>query len=81
MTNISPEVKKEIIEKVKNGEKVNDLASKYGISNRTIYAWLKRSVDSSISLAEFNRLEKENHDLKAIAGALMFQLEKLKKKK
>ena len=30
MTNISPEVKKEIIEKVKNGEKVNDLASKYG---------------------------------------------------
>ena len=81
MTNINPEVKKEIIEKVKNGEKVNDLASKYGISNRTIYAWLKRSVDSSISLAEFNRLKKENHDLKAIAGALMFQLEKLKKKK
>jgi len=81
MTNINPEVKKEIIEKVKNGEKVNDLASKYGISNRTIYAWLKRSVDSSISLAEFNRLKKENHDLKAIVGALMFQLEKLKKKK
>jgi len=81
MTNINPEVKKEIIEKVKNGEKVNDLASKYGISNRTIYAWLKRSVDSSISLSEFNRLKKETHDLKAIVGALMFQLEKLKKKK
>lgn len=80
MPTINSEVKKEIIEKVKAGEKVNDLASKYGVSNRTIYAWLKRSV-SSISLAEFNHLKKENQDLKAIVGALMFQLEKLKKKK
>ena len=80
MPTTNSEVKKEIIEKVKAGEKVNDLASKYGVSNRTIYAWLKRSV-SSISLAEFNHLKKENQDLKAIVGALMFQLEKLKKKK
>lgn len=81
MPTINNEVKKEITEKVKAGEKVNDLASQYGVSNRTIYAWLKRSVNSSISLAEFNHLKKENQDLKAIVGALMFQLEKLKKKK
>jgi transposase-like protein len=81
MTTINSEVKKEIIDKVKAGEKVADLASKYGISNRTIYAWLKWSVNSNISLAEFNHLKKENQDLKAIVGALMFQLEKLKKKK
>jgi len=31
-------------------------------------------------LAEFNHLKKENQDLKAIVGALMFQLEKLKKR-
>ncbi len=81
MPSINNEVKKEIIDKVKAGEKVNDLASKYGVSNRTIYAWLRRSVSSAISLAEFNHLKKENQDLKAIVGALMFQLEKLKKKK
>jgi len=81
MPTINNEIKKEIIEKVKSGEKVIDLASKYGVSNRTIYAWLKRSVNSNISLAEFNHLKKENQDLKAIVGALMFQLEKLKKKK
>lgn len=81
MTTINSEVKKEIIDKVKTGEKVTDLATKYGISNRTIYAWLKWSVNSNISLAEFNHLKKENQDLKAIVGALMFQLEKLKKKK
>lgn len=81
MPTINNEIKKEIIDKVKSGEKVNDLASKYGISNRTIYAWLKRTVNSAISLAEFNHLKKENQDLKAIVGSLMFQLEKLKKKK
>jgi len=81
MSTINNEVKKEIIDKVKKGEKVNDLASQYGVSNRTIYAWLKRTVGSAISLAEFNHLKKENQDLKAIVGALMFQLEKLKKKK
>lgn len=81
MPTINNEIKKEIIDKVKAGEKVNDLASKYGVSNRTIYAWLKRTVSSAISLAEFNHLKKENQDLKAIVGALMFQLEKLKKKK
>lgn len=81
MPTINNEIKKEIIDKVKSGEKVNDLASKYGISNRTIYAWLKSTVNSAISLAEFNHLKKENQDLKAIVGSLMFQLEKLKKKK
>jgi len=38
MPAINNEVKKEIIDKVKSGEKVNDLASQYGVSNRTIYA-------------------------------------------
>lgn len=81
MPNIAHEVKQEILEKVKSGEKVADLSKRYGVNNRTIYAWLKRTVTGNVSLIEFNRLKKENLELKAIAGALVFQLERLKKKK
>jgi len=81
MPNIALEVKQEILGKVKAGEKVADLSSKYGISDRTIYAWLRKTTTSNVSLIEFNRLKKENQELKAIAGALIFQLEKLKKKR
>jgi len=81
MTTINCEIKKEIIDKVKAGEKVADLASKYGVSDRTIYAWLKRGITNNINLMEFNHLKKENQELKAIVGSLMFQLEKLKKKR
>jgi len=81
MPNIALEVKQEILGKVKAGEKVADLSSKYGISDRTIYAWLRKTTTSNVSLIEFSRLKKENQELKAIAGALIFQLEKLKKKR
>lgn len=78
---IAKEVKEEILSKVKSGEKVSELSKKYGVCDRTIYAWLHRTTTSLVSLVEYNRLKKENQELKAIAGALMFQLEKLKKKK
>jgi len=81
MPNIALEVKQEILGKVRAGEKVADLSSKYGISDRTIYAWLRKTTTSNVSLIEFSRLKKENQELKAIAGALIFQLEKLKKKR
>ena len=81
MPNIALEVKQEILGKVKSGERVADLSQKYGISDRTIYAWLRKTTTSNVSLIEFSRLKKENQELKAIAGALIFQLEKLKKKR
>lgn len=81
MTTISKEVKEEILSKVKTGEKVSELSRQYGVCDRTIYAWLHRTVTSLVSVMEYNRLKKENQELKAIAGALMFQLEKLKKKR
>ena len=36
------EIKQEILEKIKLGEKVLDLAKQYGISDKTIYYWLRR---------------------------------------
>ncbi len=77
---IPKEVKEEILNKVKNGESVTALASSYGISDKTIYGWLRKKALNSVSLVQYNRLKKENDDLKQIVGILTFELEKLKKK-
>lgn len=41
---ISVEVKQEILAKVKLGEKVTALAVQYGVSDKTIYYWLRGEV-------------------------------------
>jgi len=80
MAGISKEVKAEIIAKVKAGEKVAELAKHYGVSDRTIYAWLKQKVEGTVSLLEHHKLKKENAWLKEIIGVLTLELEKSKKK-
>lgn len=81
MTAIAKEVKEEILDKVKKGEKVVQLAEQYGVSDRTIYAWLRGKALSNVSLLEHNKLKRENQLLKEIIGALTIEVEKLKKKK
>ncbi|MBU1085840.1 MAG: transposase [Candidatus Beckwithbacteria bacterium] len=80
MAVIANEVKKEIVEKVKQGEPVATLATQYGVSDRSIYAWLKRKASGNISVLEHNKLKRENTLLKEIIGALTIELEKTKKK-
>lgn len=78
---IAREVKDEILGKIKSGGKVADISAKYGVSDRTIYLWLRKGVEGDISVSKYRRLSRENHELKAIIGALIVQLEKLKKKR
>ena len=81
MANIASEVKSEILDKVKKGEPVRSLAEKYGISDRTIYAWLRWQVaGDKVSVLEFGKLKKENLILKEIVGALTIEVERLKKR-
>jgi len=80
MGNIAGEVKEEILGKVRSGEVVRDLASQYGINYRTIYAWLRRKAEGTVSILEHNRLRKENKMLKEIVGVLTMELEKTKKR-
>ena len=80
MVAISKEVKEEVIVKVKDGISVAQLAKDYGISDRTIYTWLKKKAINNISVLEYNRLKKENRELKEIVGILTLEVEKLKKK-
>lgn len=81
MPGIAKEIKEEVVDKVKSGEPVTSLASRYGISNRTIYTWLRKKAEGSVSVLEFNKLKRENQQLKEIVGVLTLELEKTKKKK
>ena len=80
MAGIAHEVKAEILVKVKAGEKVADLSRQYGISEQSIYSWLKQTVTGMVSVLEHNKLKKENDQLKQIIGVLTLELEKTKKK-
>ena len=80
MAGIPQDVKAEIILKVKSGEKVSELSKQYGVSDVTIYSWLKQKVEGSVSLLEHTKLKKENDQLKQIIGVLTLELEKSKKK-
>jgi len=81
MAGISGEVKAEILAKVKAGQKVSELSKQYGVSDKTIYNWLRGQVTEQVSYREYKRVMKENEDLKNILGVLTLELEKTKKKK
>jgi len=66
-------------DKIKNGEKVVELASQYGISPKTIYGWLRNQVNPQVSIAQLNRLKRENEELKRIIGLITLELERGKK--
>jgi transposase-like protein len=81
MAGISGEVKLEILAKVKAGQKVVELSKQYGVSDKTIYHWLRGQVTEQITWREHKRVLKENEDLKKILGVVTLELEKSKKKK
>lgn len=73
------ETKSEILGKVKNGTPVSEAASQYAVSTKTIYAWLSSETRPEISVLEYNRLKKENEELKRIIGIVTLELERGKK--
>lgn len=77
---IAPEVKAEVLSKIKAGESVASLSEKYGVSVKTIYGWLRWETSNKVSWVEYSRLKKENQTLKEIVGVLTLELQKSKKK-
>ena len=57
---------------------VPDTARQYAISDKTIYGWIANQTKPEISLLEFNRLKKENEELKRIIGIVTLELEREK---
>lgn len=77
---IPKEVKKEILEKVKEGRSVSEVSKQYGVSPKTIYRWLQKQVKpGTVSILKYNRLKRENEELKRIIGMMVFELERGKK--
>ena len=72
---IPKEIKTEILAKVKGGEKVVDLANQFGVSDKSIYTWLHQETgDQVVSIVQYNRLKRENEELKKLIGELSLRL-------
>ena len=78
---IAKEIKEEILKKIKEGQKAPSLASQYGISAKTIYTWIAKTVTPQISFSEHQRLKRENEELKRIIGMMALDLQQEKKRK
>lgn len=78
---ISKEIKNQILKRVKEeGISVPQAAQDHGISTKTIYAWLRHGVTKQVSWLAYNKLKKENEDLKTLIGEITIELSKSKKK-
>jgi transposase len=66
---IPKEIREEVVAKARAGEKVAQLAQMYGISTKTIYGWLtKNSGEENVSIVKYNKLKRENEELKRLVG-------------
>jgi len=72
---IPKEIRDEILAKARSGEKVVALADQYGISTNTIYGWLsKDSGEEVISVLKYNKLKRENQELKRLLGEVTLEM-------
>jgi len=72
---IPKKLREEILAKVRLGEKVKAVAEQYGISDRTIYGWLhKQTGEDVVSVLKYNKLKKENQELKRLIGELTLDM-------
>lgn len=79
---IDPEIKTKILDFIKDGSvRVRDAAETYGVSAKTIYAWLSHTAaPGQKNSTEVIRLRRENKALLELVGTLTAELQKSKKK-
>lgn len=77
---ISIETKNEVLKRAKEGISVADLSKQYGISTKTIYAWLSAGANGGVSQLEIAKLRRENAELCKLIGMITMENSRLKKK-
>lgn len=78
----APEVKEQIINRIKNeGVTVEQVAKDHGISTATIYGWISKKVEGQPTLSEILRLKKENAQLLMLLGEITLKLSESQKKR
>lgn len=77
---VAKPIKEEIVRKVQAGERVADQSEQYGVSTKTIYAWLRQdSGKGVVSVLDYNKLKRENEELKRLIGELTLDMHLQKK--
>jgi transposase-like protein len=70
------EVKEEVLRKIREGQRVSEVARSYGINEMTIRSWLERDTGMTAAEAlEISRLKRENESLLKIIGQLTYRAE------
>jgi transposase-like protein len=79
---IAPEVKEQIINRIKNdGISVVQASKEHGVSDGTIYGWIAKKVEGQPTLAENIKLKRENEILLKLVGEITLKLSETQKKK
>ena len=79
---ISPDLKAQILQRIKEGLSVAQAAKDHGIHESTIYNWLSANASpGSPTLREMNALRKENAFLKSLIGDITVELSRSQKKR
>jgi transposase-like protein len=79
---IAPEVKEQIINRIKNeGVSVAQASKDHGVSDGTIYAWIGAKAQGTPSVLEVAKLRRENEELLKLVGLMTLKLSESQKKK
>jgi transposase len=72
---ISQEIKKETLNRIKNeGVSVAQATTDIGVSTTAIYQWLGATARGSVSVLAYNKVKKENDELKRLIGELTIRM-------
>ncbi len=78
---IAPEVKEQIINRIKNdGVPVSEAAKEHGVSEGTIYGWISKKIENQPSISDILKLKRENLALKELVGEITLKLSETQKK-
>jgi transposase-like protein len=79
---IAPEVKAQIISRIKNdGVSVAQAAKDAGVSDASVYTWLGKKVEGNPTALEVAKLRRENNMLLQLVGEITLKLSESQKKK
>ena len=77
---IDHSAKQQTLADIKNGLKVSEASAKHGVTETTIYAWLRQQADNTgTSALELAKLRKENTELKELIGLLTLEKKRAEK--
>ena len=70
------EIKEEVLKKIREGQRVSEVAKAHGINEMTVRTWLERDTESTAAeTLEISRLKRENEALLKIIGQLTYRAE------